>query len=80
MRMHAPDFWCRAIERCDHAGTDFVDILPTDDNFCVDCAYQIGLNSASRSSFTVSVYRGDEGGEWVDAYRSEYTVPRRHGL
>lgn len=43
-------------------GNDFVEISPTDDNFCVDCAYQIGLNSVGQSSFTVSVYRGDEGG------------------
>eukprot|EP00903_Cladosiphon_okamuranus_P013133 g12248.t1 len=42
-------------------GTDFVDILPKDDNFCVDCTYQIGLNSVGSSSFTVSVNRGDGG-------------------
>lgn len=59
------------------AGADFVDILPTDENFCVDCAYQIGLKSASRSSFTVSVYRGDEGGELMHRWHKITVQPLR---
>lgn len=46
-----------------HTGTDVVEILPTDEHFCEDCSYEIGLNSAGHSSFTVSVCRGDEGCE-----------------
>lgn len=45
------------------SGADFVEILPTDVNFCEDCSYQIGLSSATRSSYTVSFFRSDEGCE-----------------
>ncbi|CAB1114966.1 unnamed protein product [Ectocarpus sp. CCAP 1310/34] len=44
-------------------GADFINISASDQHFCDDCAYQIGLTSAANASYTVSVYRGDEGGK-----------------
>ncbi|CAM9362294.1 unnamed protein product, partial [Hapterophycus canaliculatus] len=42
------------------SGTDFIEILPTDEHFCQDCFYEIGLTSAGNASFTVSATGGDE--------------------
>lgn len=55
-------------------GSDFVVILPTDKNFCRDCAYQMGVTSVSNSSFTISVYRGDEGGNFKGGIRKYVPV------
>lgn len=56
-------FACCCFENNTVKGADFIDISATDQHFCDDCAYQIGLTSAANASYTVSVYRGDEGGE-----------------
>lgn len=55
-------FVCCCFENNTAKGADFIDISPVDPHFCDDCAYQIGLTSAANASYTVSVYRGDEGG------------------
>ncbi|CAM9344963.1 unnamed protein product [Scytosiphon promiscuus] len=41
-------------------GTDFIDMSPTDDLFCNDCVYTMGVTSSSNSSFTLSVTHVDE--------------------